>query len=90
MTTIRDVAQLAGVSTTTVSHVVNRTRRVEPATAARVEAAIEELGYRPNALARSMRRGSTHTVGVVVPDLSLIHISEPTRQVLVSRMPSSA
>ena len=70
MTTIRDVAQLAGVSTTTVSHVVNRTRRVEPATAARVEAAIEELGYRPNALARSMRRGSTHTVGVVVPDIA--------------------
>ena len=70
MTTIRDVALRAGVSTTTVSHVVNRTRKVEPATAARVEAAIDELGYRPNALARSMRRGKTHTVGVVVPDIA--------------------
>ena len=70
MTTIRDVAQRAQVSTTTVSHVVNRTRRVDPATAARVEAAIEELGYRPNALARSMRRGQTHTVGIVVPDIA--------------------
>jgi LacI family transcriptional regulator len=70
MTTIRDVAARAGVSTTTVSHVVNRTRKVEPATAARVEAAIDELGYRPNALARSMRRGNTHTVGVVVPDIA--------------------
>jgi LacI family transcriptional regulator len=70
MTTIRDVAERAGVSTTTVSHVLNGTRKVEPATAARVEAAVEELGYRPNALARSMRRGRTHTVGVVVPDIA--------------------
>jgi LacI family transcriptional regulator len=70
MTTIRDVAQRAGVSTTTVSHVVNGTRKVEPSTSARVEAAINELGYRPNALARSMRRGRTHTVGVVIPDIA--------------------
>ena len=70
MTTIRDVAERAGVSTTTVSHVVNRTRNVDPATAARVQAAIDELGYRPNALARSMRRGRTHTVGIVIPDIA--------------------
>ena len=70
MSTIRDVAERAGVSTTTVSHVLNRTRKVEPATAARVDAAIDELGYRPNALARSMRRGRTHTVGVVIPDIA--------------------
>ena len=70
MTTIRDVAERAGVSTTTVSHVVNRTRKVDPRTAARVLTAIDELGYRPNALARSMRRGRTHTVGIVVPDIA--------------------
>ena len=70
MTTIRDVAERARVSTTTVSHVVNGTRKVDPGTAARVEAAIEELGYRPNALARSMRRGRTHTVGIVIPDIA--------------------
>ena len=70
MTTIRDVAKRAGVSTTTVSHVINSTRKVDPATAARVDAAIAELGYRPNALARSMRRGQTHTVGVVIPDIA--------------------
>jgi LacI family transcriptional regulator len=70
MTTIRDVAERAGVSTTTVSHVVNRTRKVEPSTAAKVETAIVELGYRPNALARSMRRGRTHTVGIVIPDIA--------------------
>jgi len=70
MTTIRDVARHAGVSTTTVSHVVNGTRKVDPGTAARVKAAIGELGYRPNALARSMRRGRTHTVGIVIPDIA--------------------
>jgi LacI family transcriptional regulator len=70
MTTIRDVAERAGVSTTTVSHVINGTRKVEPLTSARVEAAIDELGYRPNALARSMRRGRTHTVGLVIPDIA--------------------
>jgi LacI family transcriptional regulator len=70
MTTIRDVAERAGVSTTTVSHVVNGTRKVDPDTAARVSAAIDELGYRPNALARSMRRGQTHTVGIVIPDIA--------------------
>ena len=70
MTTIRDVAERAGVSITTVSHVINGTRKVEPATAARVEEAVDELGYRPNALARSMRRGTTHTVGVIIPDIA--------------------
>jgi LacI family transcriptional regulator len=70
VTTIRDVARRAGVSTTTVSHVINRTRKVDAITAARVEAAIGELGYRPNALARSMRRGRTHTVGIILPDIA--------------------
>ena len=70
MVTIRDVAERAGVSTTTVSHVVNRTRKVDAGTAARVETAIRELGYRPNALARSMRRGRTHTIGIVLPDIA--------------------
>jgi LacI family transcriptional regulator len=70
VTTIRDVARRAGVSTTTVSHVINRTRKVDAITAARVDAAIAELGYRPNALARSMRRGRTHTVGVILPDIA--------------------
>jgi LacI family transcriptional regulator len=70
VTTIRDVARRASVSATTVSHVINGTRRVDAATAARVEDAIRELGYRPNALARSMRRGQTHTVGIILPDIA--------------------
>ncbi len=70
MTTIRDVADRAGVSTTTVSHVINGTRRVEPETMSRVNRAIEELAYRPNAIARSMRHGQTYSIGVVIPDVS--------------------
>jgi LacI family transcriptional regulator len=70
MTTIRDVARRAGVSATTVSHVINGTRTVNPHTAERVNQAIKELGYRPNALARSMRRGETHTVGIILPDIA--------------------
>ena len=70
MTTIRDVADRAGVSATTVSHVLNGTRRVEPETVSRVTQAIEELGYRPNAVARSMRHGQTYTIGIVIPDVA--------------------
>ena len=52
--TIVDVAQAAGVSVGTVSHVLNDTAKVRPATRALVEAAIQRLAYRPNALARSL------------------------------------
>ena len=62
MATIVEVAHRAKVSTSTVSHVVNATRFVSPAARARVEAAIEALGYRPNALARSLRRGQSQTL----------------------------
>jgi LacI family transcriptional regulator len=68
MTTIVEVARRAKVSTSTVSHVVNGTRFVSPPARARVEAAIRALGYRPNALARSLRVGQSHTLGLVVPD----------------------
>jgi LacI family transcriptional regulator len=68
--TIRDVADRAGVSATTVSHVLNGTRRVEPETARRVLDAVAEMGYRPNAVARSMRHKQTYTVGIVQPDIS--------------------
>lgn len=68
--TIEDVAQRAGVSAATVSHVINGTRFVREETRARVVAAMEALGYRPNALARSLRRNTTHTLGVIVPDNS--------------------
>ncbi len=67
---MRDVASRAGVSPSTVSHVLNNTRFVDPQTRQRVEGAIDALGYRPNSLARSLRQRQTHTIGLVVPDNS--------------------
>jgi LacI family transcriptional regulator len=77
--TIRDVAARAGVSATTVSHVLNATRHVEPATAARVRDAVEQLRYRPNALAASMRGGPTRTVGIIVPDIANPYFADLAR-----------
>jgi LacI family transcriptional regulator len=68
MPTIREVAEQAQVSVATVSHVINRTRFVDPETQARVRQAIQTLGYRPNLLARSLRRRETRTIGLLVPD----------------------
>src|SRR5579883_1758696 len=61
--TIADVARKAGVSVSTVSHVVNGTRRVAPGTARAVQAAIDSFGYRPNIMARSLKAASTRSVG---------------------------
>lgn len=68
MPTIREVAEQAQVSVATVSHVINRTRFVDPETQERVQLAIKTLGYRPNLLARGLRRRQTHTIGLLVPD----------------------
>jgi len=65
MVTIKDVAALAGISYTTVSHVINGTRPVAPETRARVEEAVRKLGYSQNMVARGLRKGETMTVGVV-------------------------
>ncbi|HBY23298.1 MAG TPA: LacI family transcriptional regulator, partial [Propionibacteriaceae bacterium] len=68
MATMIDVARLAGVSTSTVSHVLNGTRKVESATRRRVEAAIEQTGYRQDTLARAMRRSRSDSIGLIVSD----------------------
>jgi LacI family transcriptional regulator len=65
MTTIHDVARLAQVSTATVSHVINKTRKVNPETVARVDKAIRELNYQPNEQARSLKTGQSHLLGVM-------------------------
>lgn len=67
MVTMRDVARLAGVSITTVSHVVNETRPVAPDTRDRVLAAVEETGYTGDAIARSLVTGGTRTIGLALP-----------------------
>ncbi|HVO69248.1 MAG TPA: substrate-binding domain-containing protein [Aggregatilineaceae bacterium] len=81
MAGIKDVARSASVSVSTVSHVVNGTRHVTPETTARVRQAIEELGYHPNSVARSLRRGKTHTLGLLVPDNSNPFFAEVARVV---------
>ena len=68
MATMNDVARLASVSIATVSHVINGTRFVSAERVERVQAAMQELGYTPDATARSLRVGRTHTIGLVIPD----------------------
>jgi LacI family transcriptional regulator len=70
MVTIRDVAARAGVSAMTVSRVLNGSQRVSPETRQRIEEAIEELGYSPNGLARSLLRGRTQTLALLVGDIT--------------------
>jgi LacI family transcriptional regulator len=70
MSTISDVAKRAGVSAMTVSRVLNGTGYTSVETRARVEAAVEELGYVPNALARQLRSKRTKTIALLVSDIS--------------------
>ena len=68
--TIRDVARTAGVSPKTVSRVINEEPRVHPDTRKHVLAAIRDLGFRPNPLARGLATRHTRTLGLIVPDIS--------------------
>ncbi len=70
MATIKDVARLAGVSTTTVSHVINKTRFVAETTQKKVKNAVEELNYAPSAVARSLKCNTTRTIGMLVTQSS--------------------
>src|SRR6185437_3992755 len=65
---LRDIAEQAGVSVNTVSRALTDKPDINPATRARVRALAERLGYTPNMLARSLLRGSTRTIGLVVTD----------------------
>ena len=64
---LEDVARLAGVSPKSVSNVVHGAPHVSEELRARVRSAIEELGYRPNEAARSLKAGGTGVVAVIVP-----------------------
>ena len=68
-TTMKRIASELGVSITTVSKVLNNRQDIGHATRARVLAKVAELGYQPNAVARSLTLRRTHTLGVVIPDL---------------------
>ncbi len=69
MATIHDVAQDAGVSPTTVSRFLNNRIELPPATAARINAAISKLDYRPNLLAKRLSTGKSEAVGLVAPEI---------------------
>ena len=82
MATARDVARLAGTSTAVVSYVFNDgPRPVAAATRERVLAAAAELGYLPNALARSLSAGRTHSLGLIVPDICNPYFAELARAI---------
>lgn len=66
MATIKDVAKLAGVSTTTVSHVINKTRFVAEETTKAVWNAVAELNYSPSAVARSLKVNTTKSIGMII------------------------
>ncbi|MFJ1967569.1 LacI family DNA-binding transcriptional regulator [Streptomyces sp. NPDC087903] len=73
---LKDVAERAGVSIKTVSNVVHNHPHVTPATRARVQAAIDELGYRPNLMARHLRKGRTGIIALAVPELGNPYFAE--------------
>lgn len=76
-----DVARLAGVSTKTVSNVVNGYVHVSPQMRARVSEAVSELGYVPNSTARKLRTGRTGILALALPDLSVPYFAELARHV---------
>ena len=69
MVNYRDIAEIANVSSATVSHVINKTRFVSPETRNKVLEAMKKLNYKPNLLARSLATGITHTIGLVISDI---------------------
>ena len=76
MTTIRDVATLAGVSPTTVSHIINKTRFVSDETRKKVMDAIDELGYYPSKLARGLASSNSRTIGIIFSDIANPHFTQ--------------
>lgn len=81
MVSIKDVARVAGVSVSTVSHVINKTRFVAPETTETVEKAISELGYQPSSLARALKVKRTKTLGMLVTSSTNPFFAEVVRGV---------
>ncbi|MFC1236885.1 DNA-binding transcriptional regulator CytR [Vibrio sp. DW001] len=79
MATMKDVAQLAGVSTATVSRALMNPEKVSASTRKRVEDAVLEAGYSPNSLARNLRRNESKTIITIVPDICDPYFTEIIR-----------
>jgi LacI family repressor for deo operon, udp, cdd, tsx, nupC, and nupG len=80
--TLRDVALRAGVSARTVSNVVNDFHYVSPGMRAKVQAALDELNYTPNLLARSLRQGRTGIITLLIPDVTVSYFGELAHNVV--------
>ena len=102
-TSLKDIAEKVGVSTALVSYVINgqeKEKRVGKEFVKKIRDAAAELNYQPNQIARSLRRGSTKTLGLIVADIAnpffgyiascLLYTSPSPRDRQKSRMPSSA
>ncbi|MDF2615068.1 MAG: LacI family transcriptional regulator [Clostridia bacterium] len=76
MTTLKDVAKLACVDVSTVSRTLNNISYVHPETKKKIYAAVEQLDYKPNLIAKGIREGKRHTLGVVVPSINLCIFGE--------------
>ena len=76
MISIREVAELAGVSAATVSRVMNGTAKVDPQKRERVLRVIEETGFIPNEVARTLFRKSAKTIGLIVPSIRNPYFTE--------------
>lgn len=85
MVTLKDIARKAGVTTTTVSRVINNRGYISEKTREKVCAVMEELNYRPNELARSLSKQHSSSIGVIVP-----HISHPFFSKLISQLENAA
>ncbi|WP_442543637.1 LacI family DNA-binding transcriptional regulator [Arthrobacter sp. KN11-1C] len=81
---LRDVAERAGVSIRTVSNVVNGYASVSEQKRIRVEAAVAELGYRPNVMARNLKNGRSGLIALVVPELDVPYFAELARVVVTT------
>jgi len=79
MATMKQVAERAGVSISTVSHVINNTRVVSGDVRQRVQGVIDEMRYIPSAVARSLKNDKTNTIGVLVPNSSNPYFAELIR-----------
>lgn len=82
MVTQGDVARVAGVAPRTVSNVINDVPHVSDRVRARVLAAIDELGYRPNRAAQRLRTGRSRTIGVILPELDVGYFAEMARLIV--------
>ena len=67
MATLKDVAELAGVTVTTISRMLNNRANVSDKTRARIEAAMAQLDYQPNEIAQSLIKNKTNMIGLIVP-----------------------